>query len=341
MPRTTRKSRRNRGSRSRVLGRAEEGVDVELHAADDEEDRHQEAEPDGLELDPDHLTVGTVASRRTTTPAANAPRSTSRPSEEASQISRMMSSTEIRTGSCELECRFLRRRATSRGRLRTEGQQGAATATPRRPPADAGAEGVVAAEQHGDGDDRAELADRADGQHEPPNGVVRMSASRSMGSRVPSAVVVRTSPITSVLRANPVDTSTAARPKAMLSDTNQPTQACTRGWPLMRCRSISKPARNIRKASPSSDSPLTRSSTWAHPSTCCPMRMPSPISMTTDGMRSRRRRSASTGASTAATAISARDWMVDWSTNGQPRRRRLRQARSSCGSTPVHRALRA
>lgn len=72
-----------------------------------------------------------------------------------------------------------------------------------------------------------------------PNRVSSTPASRRTGSRVPSAVVVSTRPITRVLRAKPVDTRAAAIPKPMASERAHPRPARRSGSPLMRLRSIS------------------------------------------------------------------------------------------------------
>ena len=69
-----------------------------------------------------------------------------------------------------------------------------------------------------------------------PNLVSMTPASRNIGTRVPSAVVVRASPTTTVSRATPTDTRAKAAPRPMTSDIPHPMPASRRGWPLICCR---------------------------------------------------------------------------------------------------------
>ena len=140
-----------------------------------------------------------------------------------------------------------------------------------------------------------------------PKRVSETPASLSIGSSVPSAVVVRQRPMSRSERAKPEMTSTPATASATARETNQPTVARLSGAPAMRPSSISKPARNIRKLRPRLPNPATTGVTSASPRTWGPMTIPSRISSTTPGRRNRRSASAPSGARTAATMMSTSD----------------------------------
>ena len=72
-----------------------------------------------------------------------------------------------------------------------------------------------------------------------PNRVSITWASRSMGTRVPSAVVVRARPTTTVSRASPEETRAKATPAPMAREMAQPAAASSKGLPLIFWRSSS------------------------------------------------------------------------------------------------------
>ena len=72
-----------------------------------------------------------------------------------------------------------------------------------------------------------------------PNLVSQTPASRRMGTSVPSAVVVRARPTTTVSSARPADTRAKAAAKPMASDTPHPAAASLRGRPRIFSRSSS------------------------------------------------------------------------------------------------------
>lgn len=246
--------------------------------------------------------------RRTTTPAVKAPRSTSRPSSDATHTSRITARTEIRTGSCELELRCLLNRATTRGGVGRAASSAATTARTMNATRSSEVRTGLSLVSR-----RAIATMGPNSPTEPiasTNAPIRVSAtpeSRSIGSRVPSAVVVSARPISRLDRAKPELTSTNASPKPSTRDIAHPSAARVNGVPLTRSRSMSNPARNIRKQSPRLAKACTRSPVSARPRTCGPITMPRPISSTTAGTRRRRSDSAPNGASTAAALMRTRD----------------------------------
>ncbi len=72
-----------------------------------------------------------------------------------------------------------------------------------------------------------------------PNRVSMTWASRSMGTRVPRAVVVRARPTTTVSRARPLETRAKAAPSPMAREMAQPAAASSSGLPRILCRSSS------------------------------------------------------------------------------------------------------
>ncbi len=143
--------------------------------------------------------------------------------------------------------------------------------------------------------------DRTDG----PNFVCSTPASRRIGSRVPSAVVVRHSATTTWSRTRPVEWSTSPTPNARRSETPQDPTARPRCPRRIVVISSSVPARNIRYVSPKSDSAETMAFGFTKLSTKGPSMMPSRISITTSGTGTKRRSpSAMIGARTAATPMS-------------------------------------
>ena len=166
----------------------------------------------------------------------------------------------------------------------------------------------VAAEEDGEGDDRAELADRRSGQHlgaELGGQLAAVAEDRQQdaerrgrdGQPDEETGLDASSPSTPATNAPRASAATNVMP--------HPVRARRNGPPRMRCRSISSPARYISVHSPSWDRKLMMSSSSAHPR-AGPMRMPARISMITAGIRTTgATRSASSGAS--ATAVRMHD----------------------------------
>jgi hypothetical protein len=128
-------------------------------------------------------------------------------------------------------------------------------------------------------------------------------ASRTIGSSVPSAVVVRARPITISSMTVPISTSVAAIAMARTSEMIHPLIASWSGRPRTRERSSSRPARNIRNDRPIEARPEMTPLVCARPSTLGPITMPRTISTTTPGIASRPVHFARMGARTATIAI--------------------------------------
>ena len=123
-PRVKRNSRAKRGTSSSTFGMCDQRVEVEVDAALDEEDRDEEPEADRLELARDLLgVVSPRMNRRTTTPAAKAPRSTSRLSLMARYTRKTTSVTEMRTGSWDDEFRWRPEHGDQPRRMHLDGEQ--------------------------------------------------------------------------------------------------------------------------------------------------------------------------------------------------------------------------
>ena len=75
-----------------------------------------------------------------------------------------------------------------------------------------------------------------------PNGVASSPRSRSTGSSVPMAVVLRATPTNLAETMNPAACSPAAMPIAMPSDSSQPATPSVSGRPRTRTKSSSRPA---------------------------------------------------------------------------------------------------
>ena len=144
-----------------------------------------------------------------------------------------------------------------------------------------------------------------------PKRPANMPPSRSIGSSVPRAVVVRASPITMASSTVPIAVRTAAISKAKASEIAHPAAASSRERPRMRGRSSSSPARNIRYASPISSRATMMLPGWAMPRTAGPIMMPRTISNTTPGIARRPVSSASMGEITATIPISTSVPIVD------------------------------
>ncbi len=128
-----------------------------------------------------------------------------------------------------------------------------------------------------------------------PNSPESMSLSCRMGSSVPSAVVVRASPIGTKSRTYPTEPRPATAPTAMTALSAQPAMASLPGCSRSSRGSSSYPASRNRNPSPTLESRLMLTVS-ARPRPCRPIRMPLKIRMTTWGMR---------GPGSAATMIGA------------------------------------
>ncbi len=126
-----------------------------------------------------------------------------------------------------------------------------------------------------------------------------------IGSRVPSAVVVRASPTGTKSWMYPVEPSAATTPTASTAVTAQPASASRPG----RCRSSrgssSYPASRNRKPRPMLDSRVMLA-VLARPRPCGPMSTPPSRKMTTCGMRGPGSSATTSGASAATSATTNR-----------------------------------
>ncbi len=103
--------------------------------------------------------------RRTTMPAANAPRSTSRPRVSANRTSSTMNRSDTRTGSWALDSMWRPSRATNRGGWARAASSTVATATAMNANSSSEvSEGLLLGQEEGYGHDGAELAHGADGR---------------------------------------------------------------------------------------------------------------------------------------------------------------------------------
>ena len=136
-----------------------------------------------------------------------------------------------------------------------------------------------------------------------PNSPESMSLSCRMGSSVPSAVVVRASPIGTKSWTKPSQPRMATAPTAMTALNAQPPMASRPARSRSRRGSSSYPASRNRKPSPTLASSLMLPVS-ARPRTCGPIRTPARISTTTWGTRGPGSAATMSGAS-AATSVTA------------------------------------
>ena len=127
----------------------DEDVQVELDAADHEEDRDEESEPMASNLARIPSLSEPAENRRTTMPAAKAPSRTSRPRVSASSTSSTMNSSDTRTGSCALDSRWRLRRETNRGGWVLAANRTVITATAMKRQQQGGEQGFLLGEQQG------------------------------------------------------------------------------------------------------------------------------------------------------------------------------------------------
>lgn len=177
---------------------------------------------------------------RTTTPAVKAPRSTSRPSSDATHTSTITARTDIRTGSCELEFRCLLSSAMSRGGVGRAARRAATTAsTTNRASSAAVRPGLSLVSSSAIATIGPNSPTEPIARTKAPNRVAATSASRSIGRSVPSAVVVSASPVMRLESTKPSDISTNATPNPSTSDIAHPVAARFSGAPFTRFRSMS------------------------------------------------------------------------------------------------------
>ena len=135
-----------------------------------------------------------------------------------------------------------------------------------------------------------------------PKRVLESPASWRMGTRTPSAVVASAMPTTSGSSTIPASSSPKPMTMPSTSPISHPEAARRIGAPAIRRRSISRPARKNRAASPRLARKSTNSSGSAMSSTSGPMMIPRRISTTTVAIRALRGMSAMIGAATATQA---------------------------------------
>ena len=146
----------------------------------------------------------------------------------------------MRTGSCAVECRCRRMRATKRGRMDLHGQERGhdGHGDEERRAGRRSASGITVREQHGNGHDRAELPDGAHRQHGRPEPAYAARPRRAgSAAACPSAVVVRHSATTTESRTSPVAWSAAPTPSARTTETPHEPAARPR-WPWRMVREV-------------------------------------------------------------------------------------------------------
>ncbi len=112
-------------------------------------------------------------------------------------------------------------------------------------------------------------------------------ASLSTGISTPSEVAESAIATSSGASTRPASLRPPAATSAIANDTAKLTPASFRTRPRKRAKSISRPARKSRNASPSVATTAIVSSTCTHPSTLGPTTIPATISNTTAGARTR------------------------------------------------------
>ena len=133
-----------------------------------------------------------------------------------------------------------------------------------------------------------------------PNSDPLSPACVRIGATRPSAVDDKLMATSSADSTMPMVCRTSEIAYATTTDTPNPSRATRRRRPLSTVRSSSSPARKRRNAKPMIDSTLMRSSTTTHPRPAGPMAMPSRISSTMAGRRSRGANPSTRGATKAA-----------------------------------------
>ena len=140
-----------------------------------------------------------------------------------------------------------------------------------------------------------------------PSGVSSSPASRRIGSRVPTAVVLSTTATSTGSATSPAARRPKVSARASPTDSPQPAMPSCSGRPRSLAKSSSMPARKNRNDRPSDDSARSVPSVSTRSRTCGPMTTPKVSSRTTSGRRRRTGSSLKSGASAATNSTSSRE----------------------------------